>query len=138
MTREEDERYYVLRSKKLNAETEQTLTHEEEKEYYHLRFMKRRDATRNFWKYRKNLSKDGRFVIYEDDDVLIYQERSGWEPLYMLWAILKNEGEHGRRRKLYKGYSEKFEEYWYEKSCYGIRDNSVKLVEGVDFRFVAD
>lgn len=93
-------------------------------------------ATEHFWKSRENLLKDGRYVVYEDEDVLIYQERSGYEPLYMLWAIVKNEGEHGIHRHLDKWFSDKFKDYWYEKSCYGIRDNSVKLVADIDFGFV--
>ena len=84
----------------------------------------------DFWKNREKLLKGSKYVIYEDDVVLLYQEGRGYVPEYMLWAIIKP---NNKPRKVSRAFSSKFMKYWKEKICNGTRDNSIKLNLGEDF-----
>ncbi|MBQ5472831.1 MAG: hypothetical protein IIT58_12635 [Treponema sp.] len=88
---------------------------------------------KNFWKNREKLLKDGKYVIYEDDKKLIFQEGTGYRPDYMLWCKSKIDGV---TRKVERPVFFSFKYLYYiEKKMYaGIRDNSANLIEGVDFR----
>lgn len=89
------------------------------------------DVASDFWANKEKLLKDDRYVVYEDDEFLLYQKGKGFLPEYFLWLESKKDGtiKKIRGREL----SNKFKEYWKSKVSKGIRDDSVRFKLGEDF-----
>ena len=95
--------------------------------------METKDLLLSYWENREKLLKDGRYVIYEDDKVVLFQEGKSYDPRYMNRALVKETNEVHCIDK--HSYSYKFIEYWANHISKGERLNDITFVEGEDFKF---
>ena len=87
-----------------------------------------------FCKNREKLLKDGEYVLYEDEKIVIFQRGHGAEPRYLLWAKDKASG---IIEMIYAGYTDKFTKVL-NNAYDGIRDDSIRLTICEDFELAID
>lgn len=89
----------------------------------------------NFWINREKLFKNGRYIIYENDKIVIFQKGHGKLPEDNLWVESK---ENKVIEPIFGIFSSKFINYWRDVVSKGARDNSIELKVGEDFKLKID
>lgn len=95
--------------------------------------MKTKELLDSYWANREKLLKDGRYVIYEDDKIVLFQEGKGYDPYYMIKAFVKETKDIRHIDKC--GRSVKFAKYWHDYISKGERLSDIVFVVGEDFKF---
>ena len=85
----------------------------------------------DFYKNRDKLLKDGKYLLYEDDKIILFQDGKGYKPQYFLFVTIKESNTTERISPIH--FSAKFFDYWDEYLADGIRKEDIKLELGKDF-----
>lgn len=85
----------------------------------------------DFYKNREKLLKDGKYLLYEDDKIILFQDGKGYKPQYFLFVTIKESNTTERISPIH--FSAKFFDYWDKYLADGIRKEDIKLELGKDF-----
>lgn len=85
----------------------------------------------DFYKNRDKLLKDGKYLLYEDDKIILFQDGKRYKPQYFLFVTIKESNTIERISPIH--FSAKFFDYWNKYLADGIRKEDIKLELGKDF-----
>ena len=85
----------------------------------------------DFYKNRDKLLKDGKYLLYEDDKIILFQDGKGYKPQYFLFVTIKETNTTEKINPIH--FSAKFFDYWDKYLADGIRKENIKLELGKDF-----
>ena len=85
----------------------------------------------DFYKNRDKLLNDGKYLLYDDDKILLLPDGKGYKPQYFLFVTIKESNTIERISPIH--FSAKFFYYWNKYLADGIRKEDIKLELGKDF-----
>ena len=85
----------------------------------------------DFYKNRDKLLKDGKYLLYEDNKIILFQDGKGYKPQYFLFVTIKESNTTEKESPIH--FSAKFFDYWDKYLADGIRKDDIELELGKDF-----